>query len=45
MERSYFLMEAEAVGDPDMEEPEELELKKDPEGNREKRIRIFQDCR
>ena len=37
--------EAEAVGDLDMEEPEELELKKDPEGNREKRTRIFQDCR
>lgn len=31
-----FFNEAEAVGDPDMEEPEELELKKDPEGNREK---------
>lgn len=40
-----FFNEAEAVSDPNMEEPEELELKKDPEGNRKKMTRIFQDCR
>lgn len=40
-----FFNGAEAVSDPDMEEPEELELKKYPEGNREKRSRIFSDCR